>query len=262
MSIPSTSTRRPVAVAMLFLAVILLGIISFVRLPIDLLPDVSYPRLVVYTSYPDVAPAEVERLITERVEAQGAAVPGVERVTSVSREGVSLVTLRFAWGTDMDFAMLNVRERLDNIRDILPETASRPRILRVDPESEPIMAISVAGGADLWATKEAAESVFRRRLEQLDGVAEAAVTGGLDREIQVEVDPRLMDSYGLTFDQVAQALARANISAPGGTILRGRYRYPLRTLGEFQTVEEIGDVVVGRQRAPAEQPRESRAASA
>ena len=256
MSIPSTSTRRPVAVAMLFLAVILLGIISYVRLPIDLLPDVSYPRLVVYTSYPDVAPAEVERLVTERVESQGAAVPGVERVTSVSRDGVSLVTLRFAWGTDMDFAMLNVRERLDNIRESLPETASRPRILRVDPESEPIMVISVAGGTDLWATKEAAESVFRRRLEQLDGVAEAAVTGGLDREIQVEVDPRLMDSYGLSFAQVASALQAANISAPGGTILRGRYRYPLRTLGEFQTVDEINDVVVGRQLAPSGSPGE------
>ncbi len=249
MSIPSTSVRRPVAVAMLFLAVVLLGIISYVRLPIDLLPEVSYPRLVVYTSYPDVAPAEVERLITERVEAQAAAVPGVERVTSVSREGLSLVTLRFAWGTDMDFAMLNVRERMDNIRESLPESAQRPRILRVDPESEPIMTISVAGSADLWATKEAAESVFRRRLEQLDGVAEASVTGGLDREIQVEVDPRLMESYGLTFDQVSQALARANISAPGGTILRGRYRYPLRTLGEFRTVEEIEGVVVARQRS-------------
>jgi hydrophobic/amphiphilic exporter-1 (mainly G- bacteria), HAE1 family len=251
MSIPSLSVRRPVAVAMLFLAVILLGIISFLRLPIDLLPDVSYPRLVVFTSYPEVAPAEVERLITERVEAQAAAVPGVERVTSVSREGVSMVTLRFAWGTDMDFAMLNVRERLDNIRESLPRTASRPRILRVDPESEPIMVIAVAGGPDLWATKEASESVFRRRLEQLDGVAEASVTGGLDREIQVEVDPRLLESYGISLDQVTQALARANVSAPGGTILRGRYRYPLRTLGEFQTVEEIGDVVVGRQETPA-----------
>jgi hydrophobic/amphiphilic exporter-1 (mainly G- bacteria), HAE1 family len=247
MSIPSLSVRRPVAVAMLFLAVILLGIISFMRLPIDLLPDVSYPRLVVFTSYPEVAPAEVERLITERVEAQAAAVPGVERVTSVSREGVSMVTLRFAWGTDMDFAMLNVRERLDNIRESLPTTATRPRILRVDPESEPIMVIAVAGGADLWSTKEAAESVFRRRLEQLDGVAEASVTGGLDREIQVEVDPRLLESYGLTLEQVTQALAMANVSAPGGTVLRGRYRYPLRTLGEFQTVEEIGEVVVGRQ---------------
>ncbi len=247
MSVPRTSTRRPVAVAMLFLAVILLGAISFARLPIDLLPDVSYPRLVIFTSYPDVAPAEIERLITERVEAEAAAVPGVERVTSVSRDGVSLVTLRFVWGTDMDFAMLNVRERLDNLREILPETATRPRILRVDPESEPILSLSVAGGADLWQTKELAETVFRRRLEQLDGVAQAVVAGGLDREIQVEVDPRLLEAYGITLDQVSSALAQANVSAPGGTILSGRYRYPLRTLGEFQTVEEIGDVVVARQ---------------
>ncbi|MDE0474573.1 MAG: efflux RND transporter permease subunit [Gammaproteobacteria bacterium] len=247
MSIPRISTRRPVAVAMLFLAISLLGIISFLRLPIDLLPDVSYPRLVVYTTYPDVAPAEVERLITELVEAQGAAVPGVEKVTSVSRDGVSLVTLRFAWGTDMDFAMLNVRERVDNIREFLPETSERPRILRIDPESEPIMVLSVAGGADLWATKDFVETVFRRRLEQLDGVAQAAVTGGLDREIQVEVDPDLLLSYGLEMEEVAVALDRANFSAPGGSILRGRYRYPLRTLGEFQTVGEIGEVVVGRQ---------------
>jgi HAE1 family hydrophobic/amphiphilic exporter-1 len=246
-SIPGISTRRPVAVWMLFLAVILLGLISYARLPIDLLPDVSYPKLVVYTSYPDVAPAEVERLVTERIEGEAAAVPGVERVTSVSREGVSLVTLRFAWGTDMDFAMLNVRERLDNVRESLPESATRPAILRVDPESEPVMVLSVAGGQDLWQTKELAETVFRRRLEQLDGIAQATVTGGLDREIQVEVDPRLLDAYGLTIEQIGEALNAANVSAPGGTILQGRYRYPLRTLGEFQSVDEIEDVVVARQ---------------
>ena len=238
---------------MLFLAVILLGVISFTRLPIDLLPDVSYPRLVVYTGYPDVAPAEVERLVTELVEASSAAVPGVEDVASVSREGVSLVTLRFAWGTDMDFAMLNVRERLDNIREQLPETSERPTILRVDPQAEPILTISLAGGRDLWQTKEIAETVFRRRLEQLDGVAQATVTGGLDREIQVEVDPGLLESYGLTLEEVVQALDASNYSAPGGTILRGRYRYPLRTLGEFQTVEEIGRVVVGRQQVGAQE---------
>jgi len=233
---------------MLVLAVVLLGVIAFLRLPIDLLPDVSYPQLVVYTSYPDVAPAEVERLVTQRIEAEAAAVPGVERVKSVSREGVSLVTLRFAWGTEMDFAVLNLRERMDNVRDALPESATRPAILRVDPESDPVMVLSVAGGEDLWQTKELAETVFRRRLEQLDGVAQAAVAGGLDREIQVEVDPRLLDAYGLTIGQVSQALAQANVSAPGGTIIQGRYRYPLRTLGEFQSVAEIGDVVVARQR--------------
>lgn len=246
MSVPSVSTRRPVAVWMLFLAIVLLGGISYARLPIDLLPDVSYPRLVVYTLYPEVAPAEVERLVTEPVEASAAAVPGVERVTSTSRYGVSLVTLRFAWGTDMDFAMLNVRERMDNARAALPQSATRPVILRVDPESEPVMTLSVVGGADLWATKEFAETVFRRRLEQLDGVAQAGVAGGLDREIQVEVDPGAVDAYGLTLAEIATALDRANVSAPGGTILQGRYRYPLRTLGEFRTVEEIGDVVVAR----------------
>ncbi|MCG6957024.1 MAG: efflux RND transporter permease subunit [Gemmatimonadetes bacterium] len=251
MSIPGTSTRRPVAVWMLFLAVVLLGVIAYLRLPIDLLPDVSYPRLVIYTSYPNVAPAEVERLITTQIEAQAATVPGVERITSVSREGVSLVTVRFGWGTDMDFAMLNTREKMDNVRESLPQSATRPAILRVDPQSDPIMVLSVSGGSDLWQTKELAETVFRRRLEQLDGIAEAQVTGGLDREIQVEVDPRLLDSYGVTIDQISQALGQANFSAPGGTILQGRYRYPLRTLGEFQSVEEMNDVVVARQQPGA-----------
>jgi len=246
-SIPGTSTRRPVAVWMLFLAVVLLGVIAYLRLPIDLLPDVSYPRLVIYTSYPNVAPAEVERIVTAPIEAQAATVPGVDGTSSVSREGVSLVTLRFAWGTDMDFAMLNVREKMDNLRETLPESATRPAILRVDPQADPIMVLSVSGGTNLWQTKQMAETVFRRRLEQLDGVAEAQVTGGLDRQIQVDVDPRLLASYGVTIQQISQALAQANFSAPGGTILQGRYRYPLRTLGEFQSVAEIGDVVVARQ---------------
>ena len=145
MSLPSRSVGRPVAVAMLFTAVVFLGLISFRRLPIDLLPDIAYPKLVIYTTYPNVAPAEVERFITQRIESQVRAVPGVQRVESVSREGLSLVTLQFAWGTDMDFAALNVREKLDNLRDALPDQASRPAVLRTDPNSEPIMAVSVAG---------------------------------------------------------------------------------------------------------------------
>ena len=246
MSLSSGSISRPVAVAMFFLAIAVLGGISFNRLPIDLLPDVSYPRLVVYTSYPDVAPAEVERFVTERIEQAVSAVPGVDRVESVSREGVSLVTLRFAWGTDMDFAVLNVRERLDGIRDALPDRADRPSVLRTDPTSEPIMAVSVAGSNDLFSLKELAQEVFKRRFEQIDGIAQASVTGGLEREIHVEVNPRLLDSYGVTIEQVASALDAANQSAPGGTIRRGRFRYSLRTVGEFQAVEEIRAVPITR----------------
>ena len=246
MSLPQLAIRRPVAVAMFFLGVVFLGVLSFVRLPIDLLPDVAYPRLVVYTANPGVAPAEVERFITEPVEQAVSTVPGVQHVESSSREGGSLVTVRFAWGTDMDFAALGTREKLDNLRDALPELASRPVVLRTDPRSEPVMALSVSGSRDLPALKDLAESVFRRRLEQIDGVAQATVTGGLEREIQVEVDPRLMESYGLTIDDLAATLDAANASAPGGTIRRGRYRYSLRTLGEFQSVDEIGRVPVSR----------------
>jgi len=231
---------------MLFVAIAALGVLSFTRLPVDLLPDIAYPRLIVYTSYPEVAPAEVERFVTEPIERQLTNVPGIERLESATREGVSLVTLRFAWGTDMDFAALNVREKLDALRDNLPEQATRPLVLRTDPGSEPVMALSVAGGGSLWALKDLAESVFQRRLEQIDGVAQAAVTGGLEREIHVDVDARRLESYGLTVDQVANVLARANASAPSGTIRQGRFRYNLRTLGELQQVEQIEDLVVAR----------------
>src|SRR3712207_5872251 len=203
MSLPRIAIARPVAVAMFFLGVVFLGALSFVRLPIDLLPDVAYPRLVVYTADPDAAPAEVERFVTEPVEQAVSTVPGVQKVESVTREGQSLVTARFAWGTDMDFAALNTREKLDNLRDQLPERADRPVVLRTDPRSEPILALSVAGTRDLPELKELAEAVFKRRLEQIDGVAQAAVTGGMEREIHVEVDARRLESFGLTLDDVS-----------------------------------------------------------
>jgi hydrophobic/amphiphilic exporter-1 (mainly G- bacteria), HAE1 family len=246
MSLPRRAIRRPVAVAMLFVAVGFLGLISFARLPIDLLPDVAYPKLVVHTQYAGVGPAEVERFVSAPIEGALARVPGAQHVESVSREGVSLVTVRFAWGTDMDFAVLNVRERLQTLDDVLPQQATRPSVLRTDPRSEPILAISLAGQQDLRALKELAESVFRRRLEQIDGVAQALVTGGLEREIHVEVDPGRAEAYGITIDQIAQALEAANYSLPGGTIRRGLFSYHLRTLGEFETVQQIGDVVVAR----------------
>ncbi len=259
MSLPRLSIRRPVAVTMAFVAIVMLGLLSITRLPIDLLPDIAYPRLVVYTSYPEVAPAEVERFVTEAVERQVAAVPGVERVESVSREGVSLVTLRFAWGTDMDFAALNVREKLDVLRNSegggLPEQAQRPVVLRTDPTSEPILAISVAGREDLWSLKDISESVIKRRMEQVDGIAQAAVVGGLEREIQVEVNPERLDAYGVTIEQVSQAIDAANQNAPGGTIRRGRFRYALRTLGEFQEIGDIGGVVVARRGADSARVR-------
>jgi HAE1 family hydrophobic/amphiphilic exporter-1 len=247
MSLPRFSIKRPVAVAMFFIAISFLGVLSLTRLPVDLLPDVAYPKLIIYTSYPEVGPAEVERFITEKIEAEIAQVPGRLRSESVTREGISLITLWFAWGTDMDFAVLNVREKLDGLLGQLPERAERPVVLRTDPRSEPIMSVSVAGEQSLWSLKELAENVFRRRLEQIDGVAQAAVTGGLEREIQVDVDLRRLESYGLTIKNLADALNSANAASRSGRVLRGRYQYSLRTLGELQSVAEIGSIVVAQE---------------
>jgi len=245
MALSRLSIRRPVATSMLFVAIGVLGVVSFARLPIDLLPDVSFPTLSVWTEYPDAGPAEVERLVTEQVESVLSRVPGARSIDSRSREGQSLVRLQFFWGTDMEFAMLHVRERLDNLSASLPESAERPVILTSDPTNEPIMSLAVTG-APLGDLRDLADAVFKRRLEQLDGVALAAITGDPEREIQVVADPGLLAAHGVTMAEVTSALDAANYSAPGGTIRRGRFRFSLRTLGEFRSVADLGQVTISR----------------
>ena len=245
MSLPSLSIRRPIGTVMLYVGVAVIGLISFLRLPIDLLPDVSFPTLSVWATYRDAAPPEVERFVTEPIEQEVGQVPGVRRVTSRSRDGQSLITLRFYWGTDMDFAALNVRERLDNLKELLPESVGRPVILRSDPGSVPILTLAVTG-ADPAELLELGEDVFARRLEQLDGVALAALSGGRDREIRVVLDPDRLRAHGLTVREVSDALDRANFAAPGGSVRRGMFRYNLRTLGQFTDLEQLQEVVVSR----------------
>ena len=250
MSLPGLSIRRPVGTAMLYLGIAVIGLISFTRLPIDLLPDVAFPTLSVWTTYRDAAPPEVERFVTEPIEQEVAQVPGVRTVTSRSREGQSLITLRFYWGTDMDFATLNVRERLDNLRELLPESVERPVILRSDPGSSPILTMAVTGASPAELL-ELGEDVFARRLEQLDGVALAALSGGREREIRVLLDPERLQAHGVSVPQVREALDGANYAAPGGSVRRGMFRYNLRTLGQFTKVEQLRDVVVSRRSGTA-----------
>lgn len=239
MPLPSSCVRRPVATAMACVAACVLGAISLARMPVELLPDIALPTLTIRTAYPGAGPSGVERFVTEPVERAVARVPGVQRVSTVSSEGASLVTIRFAWGTDMDYAALNVRRRLDRLRYELPSTVGRPTILRADPGSEPVLTIA-ASGPDLRELKPLTETVFLQRLEQIDGVARAAVVGGLEREIRIEVDPERLQGFGVSIEELSKALVAANYSAVGGTIRRGGYRYALRALGEFRSVDEIG----------------------
>jgi len=189
MSLAKFSIDRPVFVLMFYLAIILLGIVSFSQLSVDLLPSISYPRLSVVTQYAGVAPEEVEALVTMPLETSVSRVPGLRRVESISKEGYSFISIEFSWGTNMDFALLHTRERLDSVRDSLPEGCDKPVIIALDPQSQPIMTMALSGQQKLLDLKELAEELIKPRLEQVEGLAEVEVTGGVEREIQVEVEP-------------------------------------------------------------------------
>jgi len=238
------SIERPVTTLMFFIAIILLGVVSLGHLSIDLLPSISYPRLSVITQYPGVAPEEVEMLVTVPLETSVSRIPGLRRVESVSKEGFSFISLEFTWGTDMDFALLHTRERLDSARDSLPEGCEKPVIITLDPQSSPIMTLALTGERSLLELKELAEEMIKPRLEQIEGIAAVEITGGVEREIQVEVDPEKLAGYGLNIETVSQKIAAFNRSLQGGTIRKGKFVYSLKIAGEFDSVNEIEEIPV------------------
>lgn len=242
MKLTQLTIKRPVTTLMFFLGIVLLGFVSLRELSVDLLPNISYPRLSVVTPYQGVAPEEIETLITTPLEAAVSRIPGLRRVESVSKEGVSFMTLEFSWGTDMDFAMLHTREKLDGAQHQLPEDVEEPTIIPLDPQSRPIMILSVSGPRSLLELKEFSEEVIKPRLEQIEGIGSAEIAGGVEREIQVEIDPQLMSLYGLSVSEISNRIQAFNRNIQGGTIRRGRFKYALRVVGEFEEVDEIGEI--------------------
>jgi len=227
---------------MFFLAIVLLGFVSWHELGVDLLPDISYSHLSVVTKYAGVAPEEIESSVTSPLEAAVSTVPGLRRQESISKEGLSCMTLEFSWGTDMNFAMLHTRERLDNTLYLLPEDVDRPTIIPLDPQSKPIMILAISGERSLLELKEFSEELIKPRLEQISGVGSAEIAGGPEREIQVKVNPQLLALYGLTINQVAQRIESFNRNLQGGSIKKGRFRYALRVVGEFEQIDEINEI--------------------
>jgi HAE1 family hydrophobic/amphiphilic exporter-1 len=240
--------QRPIAISMLFLAFVLLGVLSFRKLPVDLLPSITYPRLTVTTTYEDIPAEDLERLVTQPIEEMVTALSGVRRVTSRTREGVSMITVEYEWGTGMDFANLHLREAVDRVayRDDFPEGAERPVILRWDPTSRPISVLALEGEDPIPELTEFAEEVVKPALQQVDGISKAEVVGGSIREILVEPDPRKMDIYGITVEQIQSALARSNISFPGGKIKQGPLQMSLRIDGEFSNLDQIEETDIVR----------------
>ena len=245
MRVVSFATRRPVTVFIFALAAVVFGVVAFRELAVDLLPDITYPSLTVQTEYEGAAPVEMETLITRPVEDAVGVVNRVNRVISSSRADTSEVTLEFSWGTNMDFASLDVRERLDQVR--LPTEAERPVLLRYDPSLDPILRMGLTGGGgDLIALRLLAEEDLKRKIERLEGVAAVVVSGGLEEEIQVEIDERRLTSLGLTMNQVTNRLAQENVNLTGGRLRDGQTEYLVRTINELLRPEQMREIVIDR----------------
>ena len=243
-------TTRPVAVTMFMLALAVFGAVSLRKLPVDLLPEISYPTLTVRTSYPGAAPEDVEDRISVRIQETLSTLPSLVRSTSVSRAEASDVVLDFDWGTEMTFAVQDVRDKLDGV--FLPEGAERPLILRYDPNLDPVLRIGLTSARDLTGDRALiqlrwiAENRVKRDLESLPGVAAVLVRGGLEEEIRVRVDPYKMAAQGLDPQALADRLSQENLNASGGLIREGSTSYLVRTLNEFQDLDEIGNLAIVR----------------
>ena len=250
MKIVSAATRRPVTVVVFFVALVIFGVISFRELPVDLLPDLSFPTLTIRTEYPGVAPADVETFVTTPIEDAVGIVSGLVDISSISRAGLSDVIMEFAWGTDMDFAAIDVREQLAQLS--LPAAAEAPILLRFDPALDPIMRISIGSAvpgevtpADQAGLRLLAEQSIKQRLESIDGVAAAIVSGGVEEEIQINVDQSRAALLDVPLSQIANRLQRENVDVTGGSIADGAAEYIVRVLARFADLEEIGRIVVG-----------------
>ncbi len=252
MSLIEVCTRRPVAITMLTIAVLLFGMVSLSRLQVTLLPDLSYPTLTIRTELLGAAPTEVETLLAKPVEEALGIIKGVRRVSSVSRAGQGDVTLEFEWGTEMDFAVLDVREKLDALE--LPKGVVRPIVLRFDPSQDPILrlglslksadASAVADEIALKRLRRVAEDLIQKPLEGVDGVAAVKISGGLEDEVQVLVDLQKLSQLNLTLAEVSQRLGAENANISGGRVDSGSASYLVRTLNQFRSLPEMADTII------------------
>ncbi|HSM13820.1 MAG TPA: efflux RND transporter permease subunit, partial [Thermoanaerobaculia bacterium] len=245
----SFAARRPVAVGVVFLAAVLFGWLSYFQLPVNLMPELSYPTLTVRTEYPGAAPEEVENEISRPLEETLGVIGGLERISSISRAGVSDVVLEFQWDVEVADAVQDTLERLDQV--LLPDEAERPLVLRFDPSLDPVIEFALTGADDRFRGEEGlrslrrlAERQIKRELEPIKGVAAVQVRGGLEEEIHVRLDRAALARTGLSPREVLQRLAEENVNVAGGTLEEGSVEYMVRTLNEYRSIEEIADTIV------------------
>ncbi|WP_157151978.1 efflux RND transporter permease subunit [Brachyspira sp. SAP_772] len=236
--------KRPVAVFMCIIAVLILGFVSLTKLAVDFLPDMELPYITVRTTYENAGPEEVEKSVTRIVENAVATVSGINSITSTSEEGQSSVFIEFNWGTDLAVATADVREAIDGIKNSLPDDAESPTVFKFSTDMMPVMEIAFFGTDNLGALYTLIDNQILNKIEQASGVARAEIRGGLKTEMKVDLVLNRLHAYGIDINSIVSLLSSENQNLSGGDTYEGVYKYTIRTMGEFTTVEDIENTVV------------------
>lgn len=244
MSLSKLAVSRPTTTLILFVILTALGIYSAAELPIDLLPDMEIPYIAVATTYENAGPEEVERSVTRPLESSLSSVTGLENMQSISSSGSSLIMMEFTYGTNLDAATNEIRDKIDLVRAYLPEDTESPLIVRADPSMMPIMSYVLSGNRTPEELRQYAEDVVQPRLEQVDGVASASIRGGREKAVIIDIPRDRLEAYSLTITQIAQMIGSQNVEGSGGNISEADTTYTITTSGEYSSLEDIRNTVV------------------
>ena len=244
MTISKLSVKKPATTLIAFILSILLGIYCTVTLPVDLYPDMDIPYIIVYTGYSNAGPEETEKSVTRTMESALSSVTGLKKLQSRSQTGSSMIIMEFEYGTNLDEAKAGIRDKIDMIRNYLPDSSDSPVIFQMDPSMMPIMGLVVTGARAPEELSSYVEDIIQPRLEQVDGVASASLVGNLEKCIKVEIPRDRLDAYELTITQVCQMIGAQNITSSGGTISQGDANYTISAEGTYKSVEDIKGTVV------------------
>ena len=245
MSLYATAVKKPITTALCFVAVVIIGLFSLTRLSIDLLPDIETNTIMVLTAYPGASAADIETNVTKIMENTLNTVSDLKDITSKSKENLSIVTLEFEYGTDIDVATNDVRDKIDMIRSILPDNSDNPVLFKFGTDDIPILILSVTAEESMPGLYKILDDKVANPLKRISGVGAVSISGAPEREIQVYCDPQKLEAYNLTVEAISAIIAQENLNTPGGSFDIGSNTYNLRVEGEFTDPKQLNDIVVG-----------------
>ncbi|MBG0783160.1 MAG: efflux RND transporter permease subunit [Bacteroidales bacterium] len=245
MSIYGSSVKKPITTLMIFIAVIVFGLYSVSRLPVDLYPEIEFPAITVLTTYPGASAQDIEINVTEPIEDALNVVDDLKEITSTSRDNLSIVTLEFEFETDLSEAANNVRDAISTVDRTLPEEVDDPIIFKFNTSMFPIQMFAITADQSYEGLEKILEEKLINPLNRVDGIGSIQVIGAPKREVAIELDPRRLEAYNMTVEQIGNILAAENMNLPTGNIEMGMIDYPLRVEGEFKSSDFIRDIVIG-----------------